>query len=93
MEQYSGKATASLVFGIVSVVTFWLGWFAVISIVCGILGIIFATQVKKAGQIEGFTPNGMTTAGLVLSIIGVILGSSFFIFCVVCFGTLGVLSM
>ncbi|MGL4606280.1 MAG: DUF4190 domain-containing protein [Eubacteriaceae bacterium] len=90
MEKYSGKATASLVLGIISVVLFWLGWFAILSFICGLIGILLSSQVKKAGQIEDFTPNGITTAGFVLSIIGLVLSASSLIICVLCAGALGV---
>ena len=39
------------------------------------------------------TPCGMATAGLVLSIIGVILGAIIFLACVACLGTLSSYSM
>ena len=60
MEQpESGKATASLVLGIVGLLC---------CAPCGIVAIILATQAKNAGN-----TSGKVTAGLVLGIIAVVL--------------------
>lgn len=79
-----GAATASLVLGIIAVVFWFFGWGALVSVICGIVGIILASNAKKAG-FEG----GMRTAGLVLSIIGLIGGAIVFVACVACAGMLG----
>ncbi len=81
MEQQPGKgaATASLVLGIISLVAAWFGWVALISIGCGIAGIICAANAKKAGFV-----GGMRTAGLVMSVIGLILGGIVFVACTLC---------
>lgn len=75
-----GLAIASLVLGIISAVLaccYGLGFFT------GIVGIVLAAVAKKSGNKEG-----MTTAGLVLSIIAVALNIVSFILIVV----LGVVS-
>ena len=59
MEQYNNKATASLVLGIISLVCIWFGYSALIGIVCAIVGLVFAVQIRKASQEEGFTPSAM----------------------------------
>ncbi|MGD9474309.1 MAG: hypothetical protein AB7V37_04795 [Eubacteriaceae bacterium] len=92
MEKYSGKAIASLVLGIISVLTFWTGNFALIGVVCGIVGMVFGIQIRKAGQNEGFKPDGISTAGLVLSIIGMALSLMGFLVCVACVGIIGTMS-
>ena len=79
-----GKATASLVLGIVGVVFWWFGMTAIVSVVTGIIGLILASQAKK----EGFV-GGMRTAGFVLSLISTIGGGLIFVSCVACVGTLG----
>ncbi|AFA49733.1 DUF4190 domain-containing protein [Acetobacterium woodii] len=89
MEQYNNKAIASLVLGIVSLVFIWFNYFSFIGIVCAIIGLIFAIQIRKAAELEGFKPNGMATAGLVLNIIGLALCSVVLIACVACVGILG----
>ncbi|MDP2843119.1 MAG: DUF4190 domain-containing protein, partial [Acetobacterium sp.] len=73
MEQYNNKAIASLVLGIVSLVSIWFSYFTIIGIICAVIGLIFAIQIRKAGEMEGFKPNSMATAGLVLNIIGLAL--------------------
>lgn len=79
-----GAAIASLVLGIISVVFWFFGWGALVSVVTGIVGLICATNAKKAG-FEG----GMRTAGFVLSIIGLVGGAIVFVACVACTGAAG----
>ena len=81
MDQQPGKgaATASLVCGIIAVVAMWLGWGALIAVGCGIAGIICASNAKKQGFV-----GGMRTAGMILSIIGLILGGIIFVSCTLC---------
>ncbi len=65
----NGMATASLVLGIISIPTAFMGW---IGIICGILAIIFAIVAKnkiKANSDLAHT-NGAATGGLITGIIG-----------------------
>lgn len=81
MENKSnGKAIASLVLGIVSLVCIFFGYGALLGIVLGIIGIVLGVSAKKE------QPSGMATAGLVLSIISVALCALAFIACVACAG-------
>lgn len=89
MEQYNNKAIASLVLGIVSLVSICFGYFSFIGIVCAIIGLIFAIQIRKAGELEGFKPSGMATAGLILNIIGLGLCALVLIACIACVGIIG----
>ena len=57
----NGLGIASLVHGIVSIVFCWV---PILGMVSGILGIVFSTKQRK------IYPNGITTAGLITSIIG-----------------------
>lgn len=82
-----GAATASLVLGIVSVVCWFTGVGAIISVVCGIIGLVTANNAKKAG-FEG----GIRTAGFVLSIIGLVGGGIVFAGALACVGTVGSLA-
>jgi len=86
MENYNNKATASLVLGIVSLVCICFIYISLIGLACAIIGLIFGIQIRKAAQLEGFTPSGMATAGFVLSIVGLALCALEFIACVSCIG-------
>lgn len=79
-----GKATASLVLGIISVVCWFFGYSALLSAILGIIGLIMASGAKKLG-FEG----GTRTAGFVLSLIGLIGGVLIFVACVACVGAIG----
>lgn len=79
-----GAATASMVLGIISVVLWFFGYSALVSVILGIVGLILAGNAKKAGFV-----GGMQTAGFVLSLIGLIGGAIFFVACVACVGAVG----
>ena len=79
-----GKATASLVLGIITVVFWFTGTFTIVGLILGIIGIAMASMSKKDG-FEG----GMRTAGFVLSLIGTIGCAIIFAACVACVGALG----
>ncbi len=70
---------ASLVLGIVSlvlaIVAPGIGWVAAI---LGIVGIVLASNARKQGQ------GGVATAGLVLSILGLVFGVITYLACVAC---------
>jgi len=74
-----GKAIASLVLGIVAIVFWWFGYSSIVSVVCGIIGIILAISAKK----DGFN-SPLRTVGFILSLIGLIGGAIFFIACAAC---------
>lgn len=69
----NGMATASLVLGIVSIVTGFFGW---LGIICGILAIIFAivakNKIKADPALAG--SKGQANGGLIMGIIGLIIG-------------------
>ena len=79
-----GAATARLVLGIISVVLWFFGYSALVSVILGIVGLILAGNAKKAGF-----NGGIRTAGFVLSLIGLIGGAIFFVACVACVGAIG----
>ncbi|MBR3200932.1 MAG: zinc ribbon domain-containing protein [Mogibacterium sp.] len=85
-EKGKGQATASLVLGIIAVVCWFFGYSAIVSVGCGIAGLILAGKAKS----EGFE-GGMRTAGFVLSLIGLIGGAVVLVACVACVGSLGML--
>lgn len=71
----------SLVCGILSIVTFWVPWFNLVSLVLGIVGIIFGVKGRKTAP-AGKT--GMATAGFVLAIIGTVFSGIVFVSCTLC---------
>ena len=81
MPPQPGKsaATGSLVCGIVSLVTWWLGYFAIIGLVLGIVAIVLSIKAKKSGFV-----GGMATGGMVMGIIGTIVCGIGFLVCGVC---------
>ena len=91
MEQHipgKGKATASLVLGIISLVVAWFGWGALIGIGTAIAGLILGSQAKKELP-EGY-PNGTAKAGVICAIIGLVLSGIVFVACTLCVGGLAV---
>ncbi len=95
MENYMGKAIASLILGIISVLTIFLGFlgpFSIIGISTAIVGLIFAIQIQKAGKAQGFKPDTTATAGFILCLSGLALSLLSFLACVACVGILGTLS-
>ena len=70
-----------LVFGLIALVlSFFSGTTAanIISLILGILGIILAANAQKSN------PSGVAVAGLVLSIIAVVIGGIAFFSCTLC---------
>ena len=83
-EPGKGAAVASLVLGVVSIVTWFFGMGALIGLITGVIGLICASNAKKAGFV-----GGMRTAGFVCSLIVVIGSALVFVACVACVGVLG----
>lgn len=79
-----GAAIASLVLGIIAIVLWWFGYSSFISLILSIIGLVLASNAKKAGY-----TGGIRTAGFVLSLIGLIGGAVIFISCVACAGLIG----
>ncbi len=79
-----GAAIASMVLGIISIVTWFFGMGALVGLITGVIGLICASNAKKAGFV-----GGMRTAGFVCSLIGVIGSALVFVACVACVGVLG----
>lgn len=73
------QATVSLVCGIISIVFCWLGlctW-VVGSVIALVLGIVGAVMAVKAKKLMPPAQAGMATAGLVCSIVGIVLSVIF----------------
>ena len=77
-------AVASLVLGIISIVCglFFMG-FQWLGALLGVVGIVLGALGKKNPE-----KKGMATAGLVCSIIGLVLSLVFYVACVACVGGL-----
>lgn len=71
-------AIAALVLGILAVVFAFGGPWAWVGIIAGIIGIILAVMARKQAK------TGQATAGLVLSIIGLVLSAILWLACVMC---------
>ena len=72
----NGPATGSMVVGIISLVMVFFPFANILSVILGIIGIALAMQARNRGYI-----GGKATAGLVMSIIGLVLGGLFFAVC------------
>lgn len=81
-------AVVSLVLGILSVVLWFFGYSSILSVVLGVVGLVYASKSKQRG-FDG----GIRTAGFVLSLIGVIGGAIVFVACIACVGAIGALGV
>ena len=85
MEKNNGKTLAivGLVLGAVSLAFSWVPFFNIVTIACGIVGIVLSSKGKSklvaAGQAKG-----LAVAGLIVSIVGLILSIIFFFTLTVC---------
>ncbi len=66
-EQTNSSAIIALVLGILSLVIPWLG------LILGIIGIVFYVKAKKALNVPQEKGSGIALAGLICSIIGILL--------------------
>ena len=81
------EAVVSLVLGIIAVVLWFFGYSSIVSVVLGVVGLVYASKAKQLGF-----NGGIRTSGFVLSIIGIIGGAFVFIACIACVGAIGALS-
>lgn len=68
MEKSNGKAVATLILGIISLIMIFTGVGSVAGIILAIVGVVLGNQVKRVDP-----SNGMAKAGRVLCWIGLIL--------------------
>ena len=80
-ERGKNAALTSMVLGIVAVVLWFFSFAAVVSVVLGIIGLVYANKAKT----EGFR-GGFYTAGFVLSLIGLIGGAIVVIVSIIAIG-------
>ena len=76
-------AVASLVLGLIALLGFWLPVIGIISLPCAVIGLILGVVGKKQLSAEN-KPSGMATAGIVLSIIALILSVLYLLICGAC---------
>lgn len=89
MQNSKGKAIASLICGIVSVVLAWFGYGAIAGLAAGIVAIVLGVSVRKLNDEN----KNFATAGFITGIIGVVL-SGILLVCVICAaGTLATAGM
>lgn len=85
IDVYKSKATASMVLGIVSVSLLALSrGLALPALVCAIVGLVLAIQIRKAAKLEGFELTSNAKAGYVLGIIGLVLNALVLVACAAC---------
>ena len=77
-----GTATASLVLGVIGLLT---GWFYGVGCICGIIAVVLAVSSGNKSQAGGYPKLGLATAGLVLGIISIVLGAGC-LACTICGG-------
>ena len=82
-QKANGKAVASLVLGILAIVSLFTGWGSIIGLVFGIVAIVLAVKAKKE---DG--ASGLATAGLVCAIIGTVV-AGIGILCFACAAAVG----
>jgi serine/threonine-protein kinase len=71
MTDSSGKATASLILGIASIVLFWVPFlYLVTAVPAGIIAVNFGSKGRRNKAAAG---SGAATAGMVCGIIGLVL--------------------
>jgi Domain of unknown function (DUF4190) len=70
-SQNSGKAIASLVTGLVGLITFCCGFFVVSSIVAVVLGLLARRDIRASnGALHG---DGMALTGIITGVIGIVI--------------------
>lgn len=80
----NGAGVASLVVGIIGVIFSFIIWISIIGLILGIVGCVMSSISRK-----NIGPNGIATAGLVLSIIAIVFGSLLFSACMIACGGIG----
>ncbi|MCL2574214.1 MAG: hypothetical protein FWE34_06675 [Defluviitaleaceae bacterium] len=76
-------AVASLVLGVLALVLMWIPVLGIAAIPAALIGIVLAVVGKKNLAAAG-SPTGMATAGLVCSIIALIISTIFTLVCGAC---------
>ena len=80
----NGKAIASLVLGIISLVCALFGFGAFLGIILAIIGVVLGSKARKINQ------TGLATAGFVCSLVGLILNGVAIVCVIACAGAAGI---
>ena len=75
-ERKNGRATASLVLGILAVIAFLI---PILALVLGVIGVVLGQTTRAACRRAGHSAPWQATAGLALSCIGIGLGVALWI--------------
>ncbi len=78
-----GMSIAGLICGIVALVLAWFGWVSIIALALAITGLVLSVKGGKALKAAGQS-SGVATAGLVISIIALVLSAILFLTCGLC---------
>ena len=78
-----GLGIASMILGILALLICYVPWVNIASLVMSIIGLVLAIMAKKKNAEVG-APPGLATAGLVTSIIALIVSAILFVTCTVC---------
>ena len=78
-----GLGIASMICGILALLICYVPWVNIASLVLSIVGLVLAIMAKKKNAEVG-APPGMATAGLVTSIIALVISAILFVTCTVC---------
>lgn len=78
----SGKAVASLVLGILSIVCVFFGYGAILGLIFGIIGTVLGAKARKEAQ------TGIATAGFVCGIVGTVICAAGLVCAIACIGSL-----
>ncbi len=82
----NGGAVASLVLGILSLISAFFGYGAIIGLILGIIGTVLGAKARKVSQ------TGIATGGFVCSLIGLIVSGVMLVCTIACVGALGSLA-
>ncbi|MGI5891323.1 MAG: DUF4190 domain-containing protein [Bacillota bacterium] len=82
-NQTNGKAIASLVLSIIAFILVFSGPFAIIGIILSIVGLVTGIKANKVEK------SGMATAGIIISIISLVLCAIMFVAFIGCVALIG----
>lgn len=85
MEKNNGKTLAivGLILGIVSLVLTWIPYVNIAALACAIVGLILSLKGKNK-LVEAGQAKGLAVAGLIVSIVGLVISVITFFTCTVC---------
>ena len=73
VQQSNGMAVAALVLGILAIVTFWIPFFNIVSIIMGIVALILGFLGRGRSKQPGVGGGGMAMTGIILGALAIVL--------------------